>query len=197
MADLRERDYEAWRYAAMMDEAWAYENYRRMYPWGLWYDTAWYRLDWIRDGRGYGWNNNYDHHWDRGWRYGGLRARERDDRDQQGDKPDTYPPLFGGQKPPGNQPPGATPPPSPPRPPASSGGNRYNPPAAAPPPASPSAAPPPVFRNQNVAPPPPPPPPPAASTGGNRFNPPSPPPPPPPPPPPSRPSSSDALRVID
>lgn len=42
---------------------------RRMYPWGLWYDTAWRRMDWIRAGRGHGW----DHPWDR-------------------DEPNTYPP---------------------------------------------------------------------------------------------------------
>jgi hypothetical protein len=101
----------------------------------VWYDTAWQRLDWIRGGRGYGWNSYYDHHWDRGWRYGGgdgmLRARERDDRNNNS-APNTYPPLFGGQKPS----PGATPlpPQSPPPPPASAGGNRYTPPPASSPP---------------------------------------------------------------
>jgi|GEM_PF-2250431 len=97
---LRERDYQAWRQAAALDEIWAYEDYRLRYPWGSWYDTAFYRIDWIRGGRFYSaWDPRWDYAWDRGWRWGHSgRDGHRDDG------PNTYPPLFSGQKRPAPRP---------------------------------------------------------------------------------------------
>jgi len=69
--DLRERDYQAWLYARQLDQVWAYEDYRNRYPWGSWYNTAYYRIDWIRSGR------NYDR-WDRDWDDDNYRGHGRD-----------------------------------------------------------------------------------------------------------------------
>ncbi|HEV7689519.1 MAG TPA: hypothetical protein VGO52_01790 [Hyphomonadaceae bacterium] len=69
--DLRERDYQAWLYARQIDQIWAYEDYRNRYPWGAWYNTAYYRTDWIRSGRNYG-------GWNRGWDDDNYRGHGRD-----------------------------------------------------------------------------------------------------------------------
>jgi hypothetical protein len=83
---LRERDYQAWLYARQIDQIWAYEDYRSRYPYGGWYNTAYYRIDWIRGGR------HYDG-WDRGWDDDGYRGHGRDNGQSNGGNGQIPPPT--------------------------------------------------------------------------------------------------------